>query len=134
MLKFSTTMIETAPSPWKCYKDLVLEALQAKGMWPSSYRSPEFPEHMSIHTLERFTLENEGNGWSFFLTFKTTEPLMPNTMALPPELRLDDPMTAFLRGAQGICELATGSGELPFTAVGNIIFFATVGPENAVLA
>ncbi len=99
-------------------------------MCPSSYRSSEFPEQIAIETLERFTLEKEDSGWSFFLTFKTTKPLMPNTVALPPELRVDDPMMAFLLGARTICELATGSGELPFKAVGNRIFFATVGPEN----
>jgi hypothetical protein len=131
-MKFRTTMIETTPSPWNCYKNLVLEALRAKGRWPSSYRSPEFPEHMSIHTLERFTLENEGNGWSYFLTFKSQGTQMPNTVALPHELRFDDPMIAFLLGAQAICELATGSGDLPFQTVGNKIFLATVGPENAV--
>ena len=131
-MKFRTTVIETTPSPLNCYKNLVLEALRAKGRWPSSYRSDEIPEQISIETLERFTLEKEDGGGSFFLTFKTTEPLMPNTMALPPELRLDDPMTAFLLGAQVICELATGSGELPFQTVGNKIFLATVGPENAV--
>jgi hypothetical protein len=87
---------------------------------------------MSIHTLERFTLENEGNGWSYFLTFKSQGTQMPNTVALPHELRFDDPMIAFLLGAQAICELATGSGDLPFQTVGNKIFLATVGPENAV--
>jgi len=129
-MKFRTTMIDTAPSPWTCHKDLVLEALRAKGMWPSSCGSYGHPEQISIETLERFTLEKEDSGWSFFLTFKTKNPLMPNTAALPPELRVDDPMTAFLLGAQAICELATGSDELPFIAVGNKIFFVTVGPED----
>jgi hypothetical protein len=133
-MKFRTTIIDAAPSPWDCYKDLVLEALRAKGMWPSSHRPSEFLEHFSIETLERFTLENEGSGWSFFLTFKTTEPEMPNTMAMPPQLRVDDPMTAFLLGAETICKIATGSSELPFKAVGNRVFFATVGPENLALA
>ncbi|MEP3528567.1 MAG: hypothetical protein ABJN39_12390 [Sulfitobacter sp.] len=130
MTKIRTTTIDAAPDPCQCYKDLILEALRAKGFVPSSHRSSQYPPYLSLDTLEHFILKNEGTGWSFFLTFETPEVGMPNTLALPPQMRVEDAMSAFLLGAQTICEIATGSCELPFKALGSTLFFATVGPET----
>ena len=61
MTKIRTTTIDAAPDPCQCYKDLILEALRAKGFVPSSHRSSQYPPYLSLDTLEHFICEQACN-------------------------------------------------------------------------
>ena len=130
MFQLNTATISSNPDPMECHLDIVLGALRRKGMIPSEPPRTSLPDILTLESLPHFTLERDSDGWMYVITFEPPEADMPNTAALPGDLRPSDPMSAFLIGAQVICMIATGSSDLPFSAVGNKLMFGTYGPAD----
>ncbi|OWU66347.1 hypothetical protein, partial [Phaeobacter sp. 22II1-1F12B] len=53
------------------------------------------------------------------ITFTDLPPGMPNCLGSPDEMPYEDPRGAFLHGAGILCEIVTGSRDLPFMVMGD---------------
>ena len=124
MFKMHTAHIPANPGPMDCYLKLVLDCLRMKGRIPSHRPANSYPSGVHLDALEHFTVEREADGWTFYVSFAGAAHEAPNTIALPPHARCRDAISAFLLGAQTVCEIVTGRPDLPFAVQGNRISFA----------
>ncbi|OOY02793.1 hypothetical protein [Thioclava sp. F28-4] len=108
--------------------EIVMQALEATGRVPAKQPATNFPRHFTADRIDDFYVEPLGNGWVSTITFRDVPAGEQNCLGSPDAFPYDDPRKAFLHGATILCEIATGSRELPFTMVGDKLIVAAYQP------
>ena len=104
--------------------DLTLTALEAKGRYPCARPTNGLPGHFHAGNMARLYLEPHDDGWVANIEFRDVPPGQPNTVGTPDAFPLACERTAFLCGAALVCEIVTGSRELPFFVAGDRLICA----------
>lgn len=99
--------------------DIVMQALEVTGRIPDELPETAFPGCFTADRITGFYLEPRNGGWVSTITFRDVPPGMPNCLGSPDAMPYDDPRAAFLHGAGILCEIVTGSRNLPFMVVGD---------------
>ncbi|MBR9766686.1 MAG: hypothetical protein GYB53_25010 [Rhodobacteraceae bacterium] len=99
--------------------DIVMQALEVTGRIPAKQPRTDFPRWFTTDRIEDFYIEPRNGGWVSTITFRDMPPGMPNCLGSPDEMPYRDRRDAFLHGAGILCEIVTGSRDLPFTVVGD---------------
>ena len=95
----------------------ILQALEVTGRVPDEQPETGFPHWFTADRIKDFYLEQLGGGWVSTITFRD----MPHCLGSPDAMPYSTPQEAFLHGAGIVCELVTGSRDLPFVIVGNTL-------------
>lgn len=119
----------SAPNPKACYKGLIVDALHEKGRLPAPHFRSGFPEQFTLENLAHLTVEAHAGGWVSYLHFQNTPAGAANCISTIEMGVPENAFETFLLGAHFVCEIATGSSELPFFAVDNSIIMAAYGPQ-----
>ena len=98
--------------------DIIMQALGVTGRIPDEQPETAFPGCFTADRITGFYLEPRNGGWVSTITFSDVPPGMPNCLGSPDEMPYEDPRGAFLHGAGILCEIVTGSRDLPFMVVG----------------
>lgn len=132
MFQLNTARIAQNPDPMQCYRDMIVAALNAKGLVPAAPPALSgFPGYVHRYNVKALTLEQEEGLWSYCLHLERVPSGMPNCIGLPPEFRCETSIQAFMAGAELLCLIYTGEEDLPFFAVGNTLMFTAYGPGTA---
>ncbi len=132
MFQLNTARIAQNPDPMECYRDMIVTALNAKGLVPAAPPAlPDFPGYVHRDKVKALTLEQEDGLWSYYLHLERAHSGMPNCIGLPPEFRCETSIEAFMAGAELLCLIFTGEEDLPFVAVGNKLMFTAYEPRTA---
>lgn len=107
--------------------DIVMQALEVTGRIPDDQPETNFPRCFTADRISDFYLEPLNEGWVSTITFRDMPPGMPNSLGSPDEMPHEDPRDAFLHGAGILCEIVTGSRDLPFTVIGNQLVVVAYG-------
>ena len=99
--------------------DIVMQALDVTGRIPAKQPRTDFPRCFTADRIIGFYLEPRNGGWVSAITFTDLPPGMPNCLGSPDEMPYEDPRGAFLHGAGILCEIVTGSRDLPFMVMGD---------------
>ena len=103
--------------------NFVLRALYATGRLTGPQPEASDPPYATRNNLLGLYIDERPNGWVANITFKHVPPGMPNCVGTPERTPFPDRRTAFLAGAALVCEIATGSRELPFLIVGDRLVY-----------
>jgi hypothetical protein len=98
---------------------LVLSALEAKNRIPEYRPTLSLPSHFNRDTICEFYLERKPGGWVGNVAFKNVPAGTPDVIGTPEAFPFQTEADAFLAGASIICEIVTGSPELPFFLAGD---------------
>ena len=104
----------------------VLDALRATGRIPPERPQLDLPDHFHRDNLLDFYLEQSGDGWAANISFRHIPPGGPDTLGTPDAFPLPE-QQAFLAGAALVCEIVTGSPELPFFLAGDKLIVVSHG-------
>ncbi len=104
---------------------LILEALSAKGRLACPPPVTSNLPYFTRDNLLELHLDKRAGGWVANITFRHVPPGLPNCVGTPESRPLPDERSAFLAGAAIVCEIATGSRELPFLVLGEQLICAT---------
>lgn len=94
--------------------DIVLTALRAKGRLGDHTPAGNLPLHFTRGNLLALHVDKRPGGWVGNVEFRDVPDGAPNCVGTPEYLPFEDPLDAFLMGAAIVCEIASGSPELPF--------------------
>ncbi|MBU0781028.1 MAG: hypothetical protein KKC72_13420 [Alphaproteobacteria bacterium] len=105
--------------------EIVMTALKATGRIPAIAPPTGLPPYFHRDNITDFYLEEHSGGWVANIAFSCVPPGLNNTIGTPDALPLPTERDAFLMGAMLVCELVTGSHDLPFFLAGHkLIVFA----------
>jgi hypothetical protein len=111
------------------YLDLVLTALNASGRIPRQRPELGLPAYFNRDNLDSLYLEEHPGGWVANIAFRNVPPWAPDTVGTPDAFPFPSRDEAFIAGARIVCQIVTGSTELPFLAAnGNLIAFGYRSP------
>lgn len=105
--------------------DIVMDALQAKWRIPDEAPRTDFPSSFTRDALRAFTIEQVAGGYVANIEFDVA-PGEPNTIGTPDADPLPTHRHAFIAGAALVCEVVSGSRELPFLVTDDELVVATV--------
>jgi len=110
------------------FYSLVMEALRAKYRIPDHAPDHGLPHQFDPARIRSLELAQTDAGWGAYIGFSDVPEGLPNTIGTINVAPKDNAFDAFIAGASLLCELVTGSPELPFFAVGNELMVASYGP------
>ena len=103
---------------------LVMAALKAKGRIPCK-KPASFPAHLNRDNIEAFYLEQKPcGGWVGNVAFENVPAGQPDVIGTPEAYPFKTQDEAFMAGAAIVCEIVTGSRELPFFQAGGRLICA----------
>lgn len=102
---------------------LVMSALKAKGRIPSRQPASSLPAYFNRDNIDEIYLEQKPDGgWIGNVAFRNVPAGQPDVVGTPEAYPFETQEAAFMAGAAIVCEIVTGSRELPFfLAGGNLI-------------
>lgn len=98
---------------------LIMSALEAKGRIPKRRPVSSDPSYFNRDNIDEFYLEEKPGGWVGNIAFKNVPAGFPDVIGTPDATPYETPREAFLHGAAIVCEIVTGSSELPFFEAGD---------------
>ncbi|KZY04083.1 MULTISPECIES: hypothetical protein [unclassified Sulfitobacter] len=79
MFQLNTARIAQNPDPMQCYHDMIVAALNAKGLVPAAPPALSgFPGYVHRYNVKALTLEQEEGLWSYCLHLERVPSGMPN--------------------------------------------------------
>lgn len=105
--------------------EIVMSALEATWRIPDEAPRTGFPSGFHRDALRAFTIDRVKGGYVANIEFDVA-PGEPNTIGTPDARPLPTHKDAFLAGAVIVCQIVTGSPELPFFVLGDEIVIANV--------
>ncbi|MBR9765800.1 MAG: hypothetical protein GYB53_20345 [Rhodobacteraceae bacterium] len=99
--------------------EFILQALTAVGRLPCARPCGELPAHFTVGNMENLYVERHGKGWVANLQFTNVPKGLPDCAGTPSAHPFEDAHSAFMAGMALVCQVATGSAELPFDQVGD---------------
>lgn len=126
MFKLKTFTLPVSPAPGDCFLGLVREALEEKRRVPAQTPDLGLGPHYVRENLEHLTVEKVSDGWVCNITFKKRagEPDCITSSMLDP---FETAAEALIFGTSVVCEIVSGSAELPFEVAGGKLLMATYG-------
>ena len=110
---------------------MVMDALRSKYRIPEYTPDHDLPPPFHPSNIESLYLEKSGAGWVANIGFANVPPGQPNTIGTIDAEPYSNALHAFLHGASVLCQLVTGSPELPFLVNGNELMVVSYGPGQA---
>lgn len=107
---------------------IVMEGLRATYRFPDEAPENDLPEQFHSDNINSLGIEEIDGGWISYIGFADVPHGMPNAMGVGHENPHGSALEAFLQGAAVLCELVTGSAELPFLVLGNKLMVVSYGP------
>ena len=107
--------------------DIVMQALEVTGRIPTTQPETDFPDAFTADRITDFYVEELNGGWVSTLLFRDIPEGLPDALGSPDIMPYRERRDAFLHGAGILCEIVTGSRELPFTIVGDHLIVAAYG-------
>jgi hypothetical protein len=80
-----------------------------------------FEIYMTRDNIEHLYIDEVDGGWVGNITFHNVSPGCPNSIGTPDAQPFPTRQQAFLAGARIVCDLFTGSRDLPFFACGDTL-------------
>lgn len=107
-----------------------MSALEAKQRIPSHPPKTTLPRGFDRDALRAFRIDHVGGGYIANIEFDMA-PGEANTIGTPEARPLPTYRDAFLAGATILCEIVTGSPDLPFFLLGDELVVVTVTSRGA---
>ncbi|MDT0684522.1 hypothetical protein RM543_17745 [Roseicyclus sp. F158] len=108
--------------------EIILTALEAKERIPDVPPASLAPQ-FTRDALLALTIDEVGDGWVANIAFDVP-PGHPDTVGTPDAYPLPTRRDAFLAGAMIVCEIVSGSPELPFVVDADQLMVVTVRPDG----
>ena len=121
------TLTEVAIADQPSPLEIVMTALEATGRLRNSPPRGYHPAYFHRDNFRELFVEERPDGWVAYITFRDVTPGAPDCAKTPEHAPYDTPFEAFLAGAAVVCEIATGSQELPFILHGDKLICMTYG-------
>ena len=114
--------IPTDPAPEDCFLDLIIDALEEKGRLPDRTPDVGLGCHHLRENLKHLTVVKVDRGWVVNIIFnKKCLDGRHDTMSSSALTPFPTAAAAVHYGAATVCQIVTGSAELPFEVVGDIL-------------
>lgn len=97
--------------------EFVLTALEVTGRLNAAQSAPQHP-YFNRDTIKDFHIDFHGGGYVANLEFNVLSG-HPNVVGTPDRSPFGTEREAFMAGARLLCQILTGSGELPFIVKGD---------------
>ena len=97
------------------YLQFALTALSYSGRLDRAAPMPGFPDYFTVENMANLSLQHRGTGWMAVLQFKSAPEGLPGFIETPSAHPFEDEEAALMAGIALVCEVATGSPELPFS-------------------
>lgn len=104
--------------------EMIVQALQATGRLPCILPNNRYPAHFTLANIAELHVDPNGSGFAANIEFKNVPPGLPDCVGTPDAMIIPTAELAFLMGAAIVCEIATGSRELPFVFDGTELIAA----------
>ena len=95
------------------YLQFALTALSYSGRLDRMAPIPSFPAQFTVENMANLYLEHRVTGWVAVLQFKSAPEGLPGFIETPSAHPFEDEEAALMAGIALVCEVATGSPELP---------------------
>lgn len=127
MFKLMSFTLPENPAPEECFLDLVLQALKVRGWVPDE--TPDFGlgNYYVRMNLDALTVERMSGGWVSNIIFKRRDGERADCMTSSLRDVFPSAAEALVFGASVVCEIVTGSPELPFGVAGNRLIMTSYG-------
>lgn len=104
---------------------LIMTALKAKGRIPAQQPASFRPAYLNCDNIEAFYFEQKPcGGWVANVAFRNVPVGQPDILGTPEAYPFETQIEAFMAGASIVCDIVTGSRELPFFFAGNQLICA----------
>ncbi|KRS16911.1 hypothetical protein [Roseovarius indicus] len=127
MFNLKTCELPVNPALEDCFLNLLLEALEDKGLVPEETPDIGYGDSYVRENLSHLTVEKVPGGWVWNILFKPRSGYDNDCMTAPMFKPFQSAAEALVFGASTVCEIVTGSSELPFTVAGNMLVMASYG-------
>lgn len=127
MFNLMTYDLPSCPPQQQCFLDIILKALEVRDRVPEEAPNLGLGAHYVRENLRHLTLEQMAGGWVANIIFKPSADPQKDCMTVHTGTPIASAIDAFLLGASVVCELVSGSDELPFSLIGNKLMMARYG-------
>ncbi|MBW6419639.1 hypothetical protein [Celeribacter sp. PS-C1] len=127
MFKLKTFAIPSNPASDFCFLNIVLEALEQKDLIPAETPDLGLGDYHVRENLDHLTVEKISGGWVANIIFKPRDGKQMDCMTTSMLHPFPNATEALLFGATVVCEIVTGSSDLPFSVAGNKLIMASYG-------